>query len=361
MNVGRAGGAASLSLEQLVALNDEMAALVRAGVPLEQGLVEIGGEMSGRLGSLATRIGQRMRQGESLSQILAGDEHQFPPVWRAIVEAGLRSGHLSTALEGLSTTARRVAELRKSICVAWIYPLTVIAIAYAFFVFLVVMLAPRMLDAYRDLTSRTSALLETLVTVGRGADWWGPLVPLAVIGVCTVRWYRSGRASLIQTRAHRILPRGFSLFHWPSVRQALRDGRMATFSEILATLLDHEVPLSQAVVLAADASGDRSLGGVARELSTRLERGEVFVRREELPAAFPPLIGWLLSSGSQPAAMSRALRLTAENYRRRAAQAALWNATYLPLLLTATVGGTVTLLEALAVFIPIARLLYDLG
>ena len=39
-----------VTLDQLIALNDEMAALVRAGVPLERGLIEAGRDLRLALG-----------------------------------------------------------------------------------------------------------------------------------------------------------------------------------------------------------------------------------------------------------------------------------------------------------------------
>ena len=47
------GSVGPVTLEQLLALNDEMAALVRAGIPLERGLVDLGREVPGN----SARIG----------------------------------------------------------------------------------------------------------------------------------------------------------------------------------------------------------------------------------------------------------------------------------------------------------------
>ena len=91
-------------------------------------------------------------------------------------------------------------------------------------------------------------------------------------------------------------------------------------------LLDHEVPLDSAVVLAADASGEPGLQRGAREIRDRISSGEVFTARDQIPRSFPPLIGWLLVAGSQRGELSGSLRSTAEMYRRRAAQAATWSA-----------------------------------
>ena len=43
-----------ITLDQLVALNDEIAALVRAGVPLDRGLRSLGEDLPGRLGRFAS-------------------------------------------------------------------------------------------------------------------------------------------------------------------------------------------------------------------------------------------------------------------------------------------------------------------
>ena len=120
MNVAGRRRAGSVSLDQLIALNDEIAALVRAGIPLEKGLTQLGREAPGRLGLLASRLADRMNAGESLGEILEKDKTTFPPVWRSVVLAGIRSNHLAAALESLSRTGRRAMELRRSIALGLI-------------------------------------------------------------------------------------------------------------------------------------------------------------------------------------------------------------------------------------------------
>ena len=45
-----------ITLDQLIALNDEIAALVRAGVPLDRGLRSLGEDLPGRLGRFARQL-----------------------------------------------------------------------------------------------------------------------------------------------------------------------------------------------------------------------------------------------------------------------------------------------------------------
>src|SRR6516165_9780269 len=100
-----AAARAPLSLEQLIALNEEILALARAGMPLERGMLDLGADLPGRLRVITNTLGQRMRAGESLSDALAASGGGIPPVYRAVVDAGVKSGRLAVALEGLATYA----------------------------------------------------------------------------------------------------------------------------------------------------------------------------------------------------------------------------------------------------------------
>src|SRR6185437_8000132 len=78
----------TITLDQLVALNDEIAALVRAGLPLERGLREVGGDLPGRLGTTMTALAGRLSRGASLPEAIEAERARLPRIYRAIVEAG---------------------------------------------------------------------------------------------------------------------------------------------------------------------------------------------------------------------------------------------------------------------------------
>ena len=148
---------------------------------------------------------------------------------------------------------------------------------------------------------------------------------------------------------------------FPSIRQSLFDGRMATFAEVLGLLEEHDVPLHEAIVLAADSSGDRPLSDAARSVAQRLKNGETLTRREDIPNAFPPLLGWSVLCGMERPRLQRSLAASAEMYRQRALAAARWAALYMPLVLIVVVGGSAVLAQALVSFLPLISLLFQLG
>ena len=102
-----------MTLNDLLALNQEIAALVRAGVPLERGLADLGADMPGRLGKAAASLAERTARGESLEQALADQAVTLSPAYRAVVQAGVRAGRLPAALEAVAASAHRTAETQQ--------------------------------------------------------------------------------------------------------------------------------------------------------------------------------------------------------------------------------------------------------
>ncbi len=343
----------TVTLDQLVALNDEMAALARAGVPLDQGLLHVGGDLPGKLGRISRELGRRLELGETLDQVL-GDA-SFPPAYRAVIVAGIRSGRLAVALEGISAAIRRAAETRRLVVVSLLYPLLVMTLAYVLFLFMVDKIFPVMLAMYQDMLPDGRGL-GVLQWIERTAPNWLPWLPPGVLAILVVWWVRSRSVWRLESGPPR---RTFRRWRIPTVGRLLYAGRMATFADTLALLVEHRVPYHEALELAADASGDRSFRDVVRPLAERLAQGETVTVADA--AGLPPLLTWLFAARLEQPRLISCLRRTADSYRRQAEWLSRWLAIYLPFWLTVSLGGAATILYVLSVIGPWCRILYELS
>ena len=154
-----------ISAEQLIALNDEIAALIRAGIPLELGLRELGGDTRGGLSRISSQLSDCMSRGESLPEALAAEGNRFPRAYRAIVEAGLRAGRLPAALEAVSSFTWEMLDFRRKLGLAALYPLTVFALAYGMFLLFLAEIVSRYQSAYETFRIPLSGLLQFFVTI----------------------------------------------------------------------------------------------------------------------------------------------------------------------------------------------------
>jgi len=337
-----------ISLDQLAALNDEIAALARAGVPLDRGLRALGRDLPGRLGRVTESLGRRLESGEDLTIALANAGATFPPVYRAVVMAGLKSGRLASALEGVSTTVRRVAEVRRVTVISMIYPVIVFSVATFVLIFSTTQTIPAVAESYASFGIEPPAWYTWLYSVSLFLSRWLIWIWVAVTAAIIAWYFCSGRSTAMGGRSGRAT----------TVRGMLRLGRVATFAEILALLVQQDVPLDEAVVLAGEASGDSGLAQGSAALAERIRAGQ---SGGPPIAEFPPLLGWLLASRPQREPLIRALHQAAAAYRQRAERTANWLGLYLPILMSAGVGGLAALFYGLLIFAPVYHVLYQLG
>ncbi len=344
-----------ITLDQLLALNDEIAALVRAGVPLERGLQVTGRDLRGRLGRLAAALGQRLSRGESLTDALHSEGQSVPPLYRAVVQAGARSGRLAVALEGLAEYVRGYSEARAAIGLALWYPLLVLALAYVLFVGLVSLAVPRYVAAFESLGVALPAPLRWLSAAGGTAQYWWFAGPVLLF-ILLIAWIRSGTAARFQSPSWAWL----RIFPW--MKSILANYETASFSELLALFLEHNVEYPTALILAAESTGNRKLTQGAQRLAEGITRGE------PVKIALAALDRGAVSShaalgaGSRPTAgldgelAAQSCRYVPQAHRFQADKLSV----FLPVILMFVIGASAALLYALALFIPLVDLLRGL-
>ena len=92
------------SLRELLAFNDEVASLSRAGVPLDLGLSQVSRDPDRAIELINAAIKRRMQNGASLADAVSQEDDILPPIYQSVVSAGLRCGRLPAALAALRHT-----------------------------------------------------------------------------------------------------------------------------------------------------------------------------------------------------------------------------------------------------------------
>ncbi len=313
------------TLDDLISLNDEIAALVRAGLPLEHGLAQLGGDMPGRLGRTAAALAEAAARGESLDQAIVDRAVDLPPVYRAVIQAGMKAGRLPAALEAVAGALRRITDARRAAVLAVSYPLMVSAVVWCGLAVFTALLAPRLAEAFQSLGVPGDRFFAALAQLGRWAWYWGPVGPVAVAVLVAVWWYLCNKASSGGKGDRHLLPErpggcfaqkvpvpfsaDWLLSRLPWMGRMLRWTQTAAFLDILALLVENKTPLDEAVTLAGDASGDWSMQQAARQLAQRLRNGQT--SRDETACGFatnsplPPLVNWLMLAAGRRARCCR--------------------------------------------------------
>jgi len=343
-----------ITLEQLVALNDEIAALVRAGVPLDRGLRHLGDDLPGSLGRFARQLSERIARGEPLIDALADPALRLPRLYCAVVEAGIAAGRLPAALESLAGSLRRLVQTRRIVVLSLTYPLLLFLLAWGLFAFSASLLAPTI---YHSFSTRHFADGEWFRPVARLSDsvWiWGPLGPVLVALLAWLWWVGSKGAAVAQGL------RATWVFGWiPGLGRMLRLSRTAVFVEVLKLLIENRVPMDRAITLAAEAAGDSSLCQAAEQFAAAVRRGEAGLAADLQD--LPPLLAWLITGAERNDTLLPALQHAADDYQRRARYHAEFCRLMLPVFITCTLGAAIVIGYAFVLLTPYFKLLYSLA
>ena len=341
----------AVSIDQLTALNDEIAALVRAGVPLEQGLATIGRQQRGPHGRAAEKLAERLQRGDSLPAAVEAAGLPLPASYRAVIAAGLASGSLPEALAAVNRQAGAAASLRATLRRAAIYPLVVCLVAW---ILLVVVLG-RLVPAFEQWYANPQVAWQYgfLSSLREAPELWflaGPAVLLLAAAAMWLPGFLSGRRASWMLRLP-VLKGPGERYEW------------STFSELLAMLVEHEVPAPQALRLAAESCSLPELKQLAHETATAIEHGQP---ADSVPglidtrSAVPAALRGQLRHGLRQARVAVRLRQLAEDWQIQAGHQAMLIVSAVVPLVVAAIGGVVVLLYCLAVFLPLTQLLQDL-
>ncbi len=350
----------SLSLEDLAVLNDEICALTRARLPLELGLKSAASGLRRQVAGVVESLAERLAAGASLEEALNEQQQSFPPVYRALVTAGLKTGRLDHALESLSNFSRSLEELRQKIGLALIYPTLVLVLAWGLWSLFLASLFPNFDAVLVDFGAGQGLMQRIMRTASVTMPFWIPVLPLGLF-VIGSSWWMSRKWMLHPSgtgntwHPGRLAAAGLRRLPW--IGSVLMNFHRANFTELLAMLLEHEVPLEEAVPLAIDASGDPQLSSHRDQIVARLQAGAPLGEVLQTVRAITPFIRWMIQSAETQGALRPALVQAGTILRRRADYQAEWFQMAFPVLMLAVVGGGAVLIYSLSLFLPVVDLL----
>jgi type IV pilus assembly protein PilC len=318
----------------LVILNEEIAGMARAGLPLDQGLAALAREMAaGRLQRATSRIAAALQRGRTLPEALTDPASGVPPFYSGLVQAGIRSGRLVEVLATLTTYARSVAEVRQTLVNSLFYPGVVLVLAAALFGAVVTFVLPQFEVIFSDFNMKLPALTVFALSLGRHPVEFLVLPVAAVaaaliLGKLTLRWTEGGRRTWARF-----------VYGIPILGTLIRSARLAAFTDLLGILVDHQLPMPEAFAMAGAASSDPLIAAAARQVHEDLSQGVPLGAALKNRHLVPELIAWMTAWGEQHGALGKTLHEVAGVYRRQAeTRAALLRQILPPLTIIATAG-----------------------
>ncbi len=295
-------------LDDIVVLSQQMAVMIRAGLPLIE-VLDILAEQTERasLAAVMRQIEREVEAGSSLTDAMAKHSAIFSTFFISMVRAGEASGMLDSILDQVATYLERMASLQRKIKSAIMYPATVTVVAIGITIFLLVRVVPVFKDIFESLGGNLPVPTQITVWLSEViTNWWWLVLILAVVAyILLYNWYRTKSGRYAIDKMYLKLPIFGTLLLKSSV---------AKFCRTLGTLIRSGVNILYALEITAKTAGNAVIEDAVYKTRASIQAGESITKPLVDADVFPPMVTRMIDVGERTGALEGMLVKIADFY-----------------------------------------------
>jgi type IV pilus assembly protein PilC len=340
--------------DQLIFFTYQLAAMLRAGLPIVRSLSVLEEEMGDPyFREVIHTVREHLEGGESFSGALAKFPKVFNKLYVNLVSAGEQSGNLDEVLQRLAQYMDNMLRLMRKIRSALTYPVILVVVTVAVVTLLMVKVIPVFEEVYGeanvDLPTLTMLVMNTsrfmranLLTIFGGM--------MAIVVACM--WiYRT--------------PPGRKAFHKmflkiPIIGELIRKNLLARIGRTLSVLVSAGMPMLTSLQLVKQATGNVLLEEAVERAAKEIERGESLSTGLRGSGQFSSMFVQMVSAGEETGKLPEMLANLADFYENEVNVMADMLSSMLEPIFIVAVGGTIGVI-VVAMYLPIFQLGRVLG
>jgi type IV pilus assembly protein PilC len=288
--------------------NQELATLLKAGMPLVQSLDILRQRVEHPLfKTVLDDVYERVKAGSSLSESFEAHGELFSGVYTASLMAGEKSGGLEQVLRRFVAYVKIVSEVRRKTVSALMYPAILITLAFAVVSYLVLRVVPQFEDFYANFGAELPWTTKLILNGSAFVRSYFLVLFLAVGGtVALFLWWVRHPGQ--KARLHRLI------LTVPWAGSLARRFATSQLSRTLATLLGGGIPLVSALEIGGRSIGNRYIAAELVTVARRVREGESLAAAMTARGMFPDVALKMVEVGESTGALQEMLNSIADFY-----------------------------------------------
>ena len=284
---------------EILAMTNELAVLLRAGLPLDRALkVLIDMADQPQLSQLLQDLLAAVKGGKPLSQALQGYEQVFGGFYINMVRSGEASGHLSEVLDRLVEYLENARANRDSVISALIYPAILAVVALLSVILMLAFVVPQFETLFEDMGDALPLLTSLVIGAADFIKRYGWLLLLVALGGGFYLRKRihsdEGRASLHQR-----------MLKLPLAGGIIFEFEVSKFARTVGTLLGNGVSLLKAISIAIDTVDNQVIKRSLQVLPPAVKAGKRMSVALEETGMFTPMVVQMVRVGEESGSLDR--------------------------------------------------------
>ncbi len=297
-----------ISTREFLVFNQELATLLKAGMPLVQSLDILRRRVSNPLfKSVLDDVYERVRGGSALSEAFDAHGAMFPGVYTASLLAGEKSGSLEQVIRRYVAYVKVVATVRRKTISALVYPTILLILALIVVSIIVLRVVPQFTAFYEQFGEELPLSTRMIVSVSEVARTYFWLLLVAVIGGAIGFW-----AWLKQPSQRERFDRW--ILRLPGLGPVARKFSTSQAARTLSTLLGGGIPLVNAIEVAARSIKNRYIARELQVAGQKVREGRALAAAMNDSGAFSDVAIKMVEVGESTGALQEMLNSLADFY-----------------------------------------------
>jgi len=301
---------AKISASELALLTRQMATLIESALPIEEALLAVAEQCEKpRHKNMMMAVRSKVVEGHGFAEALSEFPYVFDNLFRAMVAAGEKSGHLDTVLNRLAEYTENREKTRNQIIQALVYPLIMMTVAVAVVIMLLVQVVPTIVGQFDQMGQELPTITNVLIAISNAVQTYG--IYAAILFVLIIFLV----AKLLTIPRIR-LKYDKKLLRMPFVGRLTRSTNTARFARTLSILTASAVPLLESMRIAGNVLENLHLKGAVKEAASKVKEGSSLRSALDHAKIFPPMMMHMIASGERSGELQQMLARAADNQDR---------------------------------------------
>lgn len=302
---GKKIGAAELAL-----LTRQLATLVESGLPLEEALMAVAEQCDkNSLKSMIMAVRSKVTEGYSLAESMSEFPQIFNHLYRAMVAAGEKSGHLDKVLNRLADYTEQRQHMRSQLVQALVYPIIMTIVAVAVIAILLTFVVPKIVKQFEHMGQNLPGTTQFLIASSDFLANYGLAILVGILLSCVI-FNQLLKRPAFRLAYHR------RLIALPGIGKVARGINTARFARTLSILTASAVPLLESMRIAGEVLDNLHIKQKVKESADRVREGTSLRASLAQTKLFPPMMLHMIASGEKSGQLEHMLGRAADNQDR---------------------------------------------
>jgi general secretion pathway protein F len=305
---GRRGG--KVSAADLALITRQLATLVESGLPLEESLIAVAEQCEkNSLKSMIMAVRTKVTEGYPLAESMAEYPQVFNYLFRAMVAAGEKSGHLDKVLDRLADYTEQREQMRSQLIQALVYPIIMTVVAVGVISILLTKVVPKIVGQFEHMGENLPATTQFLIASSDFLRDHGLVLLLVFAGAILIF------SQLLKKPAFRMKYHQ-RLIALPAIGKVVRGVNTARFARTLSILTASAVPLLESMKISGEVLDNVYMKQRIKESTDKIREGSSLRVSLEQTKLFPPMMLHMIASGEKSGQLEHMLGRAADNQDR---------------------------------------------